>query len=62
MVSDHKGIRAKQNMITHFGNRPVTEITVSHLRGAVQHCHRNCTAIAGAIDEKLNCTAIALQD
>ncbi len=25
----------------HPRNEPVTEIIVSHLRGAVQHCHRN---------------------
>jgi hypothetical protein len=29
-------------MITHHGNRTVTGITVSHSRGAVQLCHRNC--------------------
>ncbi|MET4390669.1 hypothetical protein ABIB73_006451, partial [Bradyrhizobium sp. F1.4.3] len=34
-------VRAQQGTITRRGNRPVTEIIVSHLRGAVQHCHHN---------------------
>ena len=33
-------VRAKQGTITRRGNRTVTEIIVSHLRGAVQHSPR----------------------
>jgi hypothetical protein len=43
--------RAKQSTITHHGNRTVTEIIVSHSRGAVQHPNRG----NGVVLLVLNC-------
>lgn len=42
----------KEHPVKHRGvilEMPVAAITVSHLRGAVQHCHRNCLANKGTV-------------